>query len=73
MQSRTDVALGKPLGVWFPPRNGGAAFVRLTKGQPMPTLASYEEPEGSDSAGGSDSGSGGAEDPYAAARAAAFD
>ena len=63
MKSRSDVAEGKPYGVWFPPRNGDASLVRLTKADTAPNLSSNENEQ-----------QGGEEvDEYAADRAAAFD
>jgi hypothetical protein len=47
MKSRVDIALGRPLGLWFFQSSGRASVVRLTKATEASNLAGYEyeEPE----------------------------
>ncbi len=42
MRSRTDIALGKPPGLWFVPRDGRAPIVRQTKEVEPSNLAGFE-------------------------------
>jgi len=64
MISRSDIALGKPLGRWFPRRNGNASLVRLTREEKTVTVDS-DEPSDDDTPGG--------DDDYAAERASFLD
>lgn len=72
MKSRTDIAEGKPLGVWFPRRNR-AALVRLTRGAEVRTVDANEQHSNEDEGGESGGGGGNGGDAYAAERAALFD
>lgn len=51
MKSRADIAEGKEIGVWFPPRNGNASLVQLTKAVGYPTLDADEDTNNSGASG----------------------